>query len=82
MACSADPLLHSDDDLRWFAGRLNLDPFERQVLALIGDGRTNRDIAAELGTDPQTVKKAVTSILRKIPSRDIGRLQAGALVCL
>lgn len=39
---------------------------EREVLALIASGRTNRDIAAELGITVKTVERHVTHIYRKL----------------
>ncbi|MGE0878740.1 MAG: LuxR C-terminal-related transcriptional regulator [Acidimicrobiia bacterium] len=39
---------------------------ERRVLALIADGRTNRDIAAELGLAEKTVKNYVSNLLGKM----------------
>jgi LuxR family maltose regulon positive regulatory protein len=39
---------------------------ERQVLALLAQGRANRDIAAELVVTPDTVKRHVSHILAKL----------------
>lgn len=43
---------------------------ERQVLRLVADGATNRDIAARLYITPGTVKNHVTSILGKLGVSD------------
>ena len=42
-----------------------LSPREREVLELIGDGLTNRQIATQLYLSEKTVKNHVSSILRK-----------------
>jgi DNA-binding NarL/FixJ family response regulator len=39
---------------------------ERQVLALIADGRTNRQIGEQLGLAEKTVKNYVSSLLAKL----------------
>lgn len=46
-----------------------LTPAERRVLDLL-PGRTNREVAAELGTRVETVKTQVSSILGKLDARD------------
>lgn len=51
-----------DDDPRW--GSLGLR--ERQVLALIADGLTNRQIGERLGLAEKTVKNYVSSLLLKL----------------
>ena len=43
-----------------------LTPREREVLALIAQGKTDRGIAAELYVTPKTVEAHVRSILRKL----------------
>ncbi|MCG5215169.1 response regulator transcription factor [Streptosporangium sp. KLBMP 9127] len=43
---------------------------EREVLQLIGYGRSNAEIAGELGVSPSTVKNHVTSLFGKIGARD------------
>ena len=47
-----------------------LSPRELQVLELIADGRTNKEIAAHLDISNQTVKNHVSSILRKLAVND------------
>jgi DNA-binding NarL/FixJ family response regulator len=43
-----------------------LEPMERQVAELAGQGMTNRQIADELGIDRETVKSSAWSIMRKL----------------
>ncbi len=43
---------------------------EREVLALLADGLTNREIALRLGIGPETVKDHVASLYRKLDVRD------------
>ncbi|MEV0200637.1 response regulator transcription factor [Nonomuraea sp. NPDC050691] len=43
---------------------------EREILVLIGRGRSNGEIATELGVSPSTVKNHVTSLFGKLGVRD------------
>ena len=43
-----------------------LTPRELQVLVLIADGLTNREIAQQLGMVEQSVKNHISSLLRKL----------------
>jgi DNA-binding NarL/FixJ family response regulator len=43
-----------------------LSPREREVLALVAEGQTNKDIASALYVSPNTVKRHVTSLLNKL----------------
>ena len=43
-----------------------LSPREREVLALVAEGRTNKAIAEALYLSPNTVKTHVTSLLHKL----------------
>lgn len=47
-----------------------LTPRERQILALIADGRTDREAAQELSISVRTVEAHVGSILRALPARN------------
>ncbi|HEU5128975.1 MAG TPA: response regulator transcription factor [Glycomyces sp.] len=48
------------------AGLASLTPRETEVLALIGEGLSNAEIAAELGMAEATVKSHVTRVLAKL----------------
>jgi DNA-binding NarL/FixJ family response regulator len=54
-----------------------LTPRERDVLGLLGDGRTNREIARALTVSEKTVKTHVSNILAKLDVRD--RTQAALI---
>jgi DNA-binding CsgD family transcriptional regulator len=45
---------------------VSLSPREREILELVGRGRTNREIAAELGVSVRTVKTHVEHVFRKL----------------
>lgn len=55
------PELHTD------RGRLDrLSPRERSILALVAEGKTNKEIAASLGLSDKTVKNYLSHILEKL----------------
>jgi DNA-binding NarL/FixJ family response regulator len=66
--------VHSDGEAQVLA---QLTPRERDVLALIGEGRSNREIASDLTVAEKTVKTHVSNILRKLGVRD--RTQAALI---
>ncbi|MFZ5671026.1 MAG: response regulator transcription factor [Pseudomonadota bacterium] len=45
---------------------LGITPREREVLALIADGRSNKEIARELAVSPNTVKTHVARLFEKL----------------
>jgi len=47
-----------------------LTPREREVLQLVAEGRTNREIAARLGLSPKTVDTHRTSLMNKLDLHD------------
>lgn len=51
-----------------------LSPREREVLELVAGGRTNRQVARELGLSPETVKTLLERLYRKLGVR--GRAEA------
>jgi DNA-binding NarL/FixJ family response regulator len=53
----------SDED-QWVQARLTAR--QRQVFMLLGDGKTNAEIAETLSTSPNTVKLHVSAILRRL----------------
>jgi DNA-binding NarL/FixJ family response regulator len=55
----------------------DLTPREREVLALLVDGKTNRQIAGELTISPATVRLHVSNILSKLHAAN--RTEAAAL---
>lgn len=56
-----------------------LTPREREVLRLIAGGRTNKEIAAELGISPRTVESHRESLTRKLRIRSIAGLTRFAI---
>jgi len=56
----------------------SLTPQERKILFLVADGKTNKEIAAEVFLSDKTVKNYVSSILSKLDLQR--RAQAAAFV--
>lgn len=50
-------------------GRAALSPREREVLLLLADGKTNREVAAELDVGAETVKTLVARAFAKLGAR-------------
>jgi DNA-binding CsgD family transcriptional regulator/tetratricopeptide (TPR) repeat protein len=59
------------------AAQLGLSPRELEVLGLLADGRTNREIATELFISEKTVSVHVSRVLSKLDATN--RTQAGAI---
>ncbi|GAB2545110.1 response regulator transcription factor [Brachybacterium huguangmaarense] len=63
----------------------DLSPTDQRIVALIGDGCTNREIAEELGIAEKTVKNRITAILHalglqrrtQVAAREAARRRAG-----
>lgn len=68
--------LRQEEELRKIAtARLaTLSPREREVLALLVEGRMNKAIAAELGISSKTVEDHRASIMRKMQVRSVAEL--------
>jgi DNA-binding NarL/FixJ family response regulator len=60
------------------ADELGLTPREREVLALLADGRTNRQIAEELFISAKTASVHVSNILAKLGVANRGEAAAVA----
>ncbi|HEV2795977.1 MAG TPA: response regulator transcription factor, partial [Nocardioides sp.] len=55
-----------------------LTPREREILALVGSGRSNHEIAAHLVLSPLTAKTHVSRIMTKLGARDRAQLVVSA----
>jgi RNA polymerase sigma factor (sigma-70 family) len=51
-----------------------LSPREREVLALVTNGKTNKEIGAELGISPRTVESHRESLVKKLRIRTVAEL--------
>lgn len=71
----AEPVIHIDPQ-RFLPDLADLSRKERQVLALLADGLSNRVIAAALGIQPNTVKVHLARICHKLKARN--RTQAAS----
>jgi LuxR family maltose regulon positive regulatory protein len=47
-------------------GEAALSPRERGILELIGQGRSNKEIARQLGISPETVKSHIKNMFTKL----------------
>ncbi|MFT4691195.1 MAG: DNA-binding NarL/FixJ family response regulator [Limisphaerales bacterium] len=56
-----------------------ITPREREILALIAQGRANKEIAAELGNAEDTVKRHISNILEKFGVSDRAQATAEAI---
>lgn len=56
-----------------------ITPREREILALIAQGRANKEIAAELGNAEDTVKRHISNILEKFGVNDRAQATAEAI---
>ena len=48
------------------SGREPLSPQEQRIVALVAEGKTNKEIAADLGLSPKTVKNYLSTIFQKL----------------
>lgn len=64
------PLDFPDPADRLPADRLELTDREREILFLIGTGRTNREIGERLHLGPDSIKKSATRLYRKLGVRN------------
>ena len=75
-----------DDESARIGGRApspgNLTPSERRIAALVAEGKTNREVAAELVISVRTVESALSQVYRKLDVRSrtelARKLTAGA----
>jgi DNA-binding NarL/FixJ family response regulator len=58
-------------------GREPLSPQEQRVVALVAEGKTNKEIAGDMGLSPKTVKNYLSNIYQKL--QITRRAQAAAL---
>jgi DNA-binding NarL/FixJ family response regulator len=61
------------------ANLLPLTPRERQVLELVADGHTNREVAEALGISPRTAQKHIENLFKKVQASDRTELVAKSL---
>jgi DNA-binding CsgD family transcriptional regulator len=72
-----EPVAATDSEPHTLGDQFGLTDRERQVLALIADGRTNKEIAAALYISPKTAGIHVSHILDKLGVK--GRVEAATL---
>jgi two-component system nitrate/nitrite response regulator NarL len=61
------------------SGHLRVTKREREILHLLVDGRTNREIAKALGIQEQTVKNALSVLCEKCDVRNRVQLAVAAV---
>ncbi|MBS0548849.1 MAG: helix-turn-helix transcriptional regulator [Proteobacteria bacterium] len=62
--------LDSPDVMAPALGGLELTEREREILLLLGTGKTNREIAERLHLGPDSIKKSATVLYRKLGVRN------------
>jgi DNA-binding NarL/FixJ family response regulator len=68
-----------NDGLRWLRNGARLSPREREVVSLLGDGRTPGRIAETLGISVHTVRRHLANAADKVQVRGIVALRAYAV---
>ena len=68
-----------DDGLRWLRNGAQLSPREREVVSLLGDGRSPSWIAGALGISVHTVRRHVANAGEKLNVRGTGGLRSYAI---
>jgi DNA-binding NarL/FixJ family response regulator len=68
-----------DDGLRWLRNGTPLSPREREVVSLLGDGRSPGWIAEALGISVHTVRRHVANAGEKLNVRGTGGLRSYAI---
>jgi|HubBroStandDraft_6_1064221.scaffolds.fasta_scaffold00044_49 DNA-binding NarL/FixJ family response regulator len=64
----------------FFGGRVVLTPREREVLEMLVEGRSNKEIGGPLGIEVRTVKAHVAKLMRKVGVRNRIALSTYAIV--
>jgi DNA-binding NarL/FixJ family response regulator len=72
------PARHAEDNVP--GGELTLSEIETSLLRLVTEGRTNREIAAELGTTDEAVSRQLLEIFAKIGASTRAEATATALM--
>jgi RNA polymerase sigma factor (sigma-70 family) len=57
----------------------HLSPREREILALVASGKTNKEIGTALGISPRTVESHRESLVNKLKIRTVAELTRFAL---
>ncbi len=61
-------------------GRLTLTPRQKEILRLVAQGSTNREIAAHLGISVRTVEVHRFNLMRRLRVRNVAQLLRQALL--